>query len=69
MYQEDQYGNITITLNHQNYDSLLLCLGYAAGSALKQSEYRLADSFLQLANVVNQGNSQWRPYATTSSHH
>ena len=66
-YREDQDGTVIITLTHADYDKLLLCLGYASGSAMKEQEYTIADSFLELANSVNQGNPQWRPYETLST--
>lgn len=65
MYAEDQDGNVVITLNRQDYDSLLLCLGYAIGGATKDNALDIANVFLRLANTVNQGNPDWRPYATT----
>ncbi len=62
MYTEDQYGQVIITLTHNDYNHLLLCLGFASGAAMQKGEYQMADRFLRLANTVNLGNPDWTPY-------
>jgi hypothetical protein len=52
---------ITITLDREEYDRLLLMMGFAVGAAFKQDEH-LAYRFLDLANRVNRNNPHWRPY-------
>jgi len=66
VYTEDNEGHVIITLNRQDYDSLLLCLGFASGSAMKEGSLSIADSFLRLANSINYGNPYWTPYETSN---
>jgi hypothetical protein len=54
---------VTLDLTRDEFDTLLLCMGYAAGAARQQEDTTLAASFLRLANAVNRGNPQWTPYA------
>ena len=52
----------TITLTDDEFDQLLIVCGYAAGAAMNNREDRLAYSFIQLANRINEGNPNWTPY-------
>ena len=52
----------TITLSDDGFDSLLLMLGYAAGSANKDGNTALFCTFVRLANEVNKDNPRWTPY-------
>ena len=52
----------TFSLDDDQYDSLLLMLGYATCAAMKEGNRRLAYSFVKLANAINRDNPRWRPY-------
>ncbi len=67
MYTEDSDGHVILTISHGDYDSLLLCLGFASGSAMKEGELPLAHCFLKLANSINIGNPDWTPYETSTA--
>lgn len=55
-------GDITITLNADEYATLLIMNGYAAGAAFKENNKKLAYAFLRLANAINKDNPRWTPY-------
>jgi hypothetical protein len=69
-------GRVVIEISEEEFESLLLCLGYATGAASAKPpgyddhrhrtvplhEYKLAESWLRLANSINKGNPQWTPY-------
>jgi hypothetical protein len=61
-FSQDNQGNVTIKLTGNDYGGLLLCLGYATGAAVKEGDMRLADKFLEMSNIINQGNPKWVPY-------
>jgi hypothetical protein len=52
---------MTITLTDNEFDSLLICLGYAVGAAWPVDR-QLAVSFMRVVNAVNRDNPQFRPY-------
>jgi hypothetical protein len=54
-------GSKTIELSNDEFDRLLIALGYATGAA-RQQHSDLADSFLRLANLINKDNPRWTPY-------
>jgi hypothetical protein len=62
MYTESNDGKVVITLEHSDYNALVMALGYAVGAAVKINEQPMAESFLRLANVINYGNPDWEPY-------
>jgi hypothetical protein len=53
----------TIELSESDFTTLLLCLGYATGSAIWRHEEGLARSFMELANTINRDNPNWTPYS------
>ncbi len=62
MYIEKD-GKVVLTITHNEYTTLLLALGYALGAAIKGGDPpALAQSFLRLANTINDGNPDWEPY-------
>lgn len=53
---------MTIELTDDEFDTLLLMCGYAAGAASNHDDRRLANGFLRIANAINRNNPQWIPY-------
>ena len=51
-----------ISLTKDEYESLILALGYATGAAMKTGETNMQRAFLKLANAINRDNSSWVPY-------
>lgn len=51
-----------INLTDDEFDQLLVVCGYAAGAAMNDRDDRLAYSFIQLANRINEGNPKYTPY-------
>lgn len=49
-------------LSEEDYEALLLLLGYACATAHEQNNRLLARRFLRLANTINKDNPQWTPY-------
>jgi hypothetical protein len=64
MYSETN-DSVIIKLRHSEYETLLVVLGYALGSAVQNQEPQLADVMLKLSNAINEGNPNWRRYATS----
>jgi hypothetical protein len=52
----------TVQLSEDEYEGLLLMMGYAAGAAEREGDKRLSRCFLRLANAVNRDNPSWTPY-------
>jgi hypothetical protein len=52
----------TFTLTRDQYETLLLALGTAAGAAHGQGNEELFVAFLRLANKINTNNPNWKPY-------
>lgn len=56
-----RYGDVvTLTLTRDQFDGLVLALGMATGVASRDGHP--TESWLALANAVNEGNPNWRPY-------
>jgi hypothetical protein len=55
-------GNIVITMTRDDYDSLLLQLGYAAGCAGQNDDPVFRRNNILLLNRLNAGNPHYRPY-------
>jgi hypothetical protein len=53
---------MTIELTHDEFDTLLLMCGYAAGAAFDKGDRRLCNGFITLANAINRDNPRWIPY-------
>jgi hypothetical protein len=52
----------TFTLTRDQYETLLLALGLAAGAAHGQGNEKLFIGLLRLANEINKNNPNWQPY-------
>lgn len=66
MYQLDEKtGLVTVTLTKEDYDRVLLLLGYATGVRIgskgTQGPMRL-ETILGLMDRMNEGNPNYRPY-------
>ena len=54
---------MTIELTEQQYQALLILLGFAVSVARKDGDTVLANNFLGLTNIIGkQGNSNFREY-------
>jgi hypothetical protein len=55
---------VTVRMTADQYSSVIMALGIAAGQASKDSDDRGPFHFwLRLANAISDGNPEWRPYA------
>jgi hypothetical protein len=50
-------GRVHIELTREEYHLLLMALGAAAAS-----EFGMQESFIRLANSINDGNPSWTPF-------
>lgn len=56
-------GRVFIEISEDEWDVLLIVLGFAAGHACDQDwERHLQRSIFRLANSINEGNPNWTPY-------
>jgi hypothetical protein len=61
--QKPYDGDVTITMTSYDWDALLLTLGYASGSAMKNGDRELLYQQIALLNRLNVGNPNYTPYA------
>jgi hypothetical protein len=57
---------MTIELTEDEFDMLLICIGYAIGAALKDDE-KLGYSFVRVANAVCRDRPNFTPYEIPGS--
>lgn len=57
-------GNVHITIAEDDFMLLLLALGFAIG-AVREGDGTLFRTFIRLADTINEGNSNYKPYGTT----
>lgn len=55
----DEYS---FTLSPNDYDLLLIMLGYAVGAAAERKDRHVLRIFLRLTNEINKNNPNFRPY-------
>jgi hypothetical protein len=55
-----QNDRIIIDISEDEFDSLLIALGYAIGA--RSTHEPLPYGWLRLANSINEGNPNWTPY-------
>lgn len=53
-------GNVVLTMTHDDYQRLILCLGMAAGQ--QTGDGRNFRAALALADRLSAGNPHWTPY-------
>jgi hypothetical protein len=53
---------MTFELSRDDFDFLLMALGYAAGKA-SLDDQALTERIFKLANAINLKNPNWKPYA------
>jgi hypothetical protein len=63
MSYREENGSVILTMSREDYDRLLLALGFAARRALKTRDWRL--NIFELLNRLNQGNPHFTPYETS----
>jgi len=56
MYQEDNEGNVVLTVSHDDYQFIIMGLGCLAAT--------LGTEVVEVANRVNEGNPRWTAYET-----
>jgi hypothetical protein len=54
---------IAIKLSRDEFDTLLLALGYATGAADRDGNRRFFYAFMRITNAVNRDNPNFTPYA------
>lgn len=62
MSYREENGQVVLTMSREDYESLLLFLGYATGAAAIRGEFREGDSIIALTNRLNTGNPNYKPY-------
>lgn len=53
---------MTIELTQDEFDSLLITLGVAVGTFMKQNDWAQVLRLMRLVNAVNRNNPNWTPY-------
>ena len=62
MSMRRENGRVLIDIDEGEYLQLMMALGNATGSAIKQNELDLTHALFRLANSINEGNPNFRPY-------
>ena len=60
-FTKHPYG-VTIELTHDDFEQLLLIVGFAAGAAKAQGEDRMFWGWIDFANRINRTNPNFTPY-------
>lgn len=53
---------MTIELTQDEFESLLIALGVAVGTFMKQKDWAEVHRLMRLANAINRNNPNWTPY-------
>ena len=55
-------GQVWLSMSLEDWQNLLLTLGYAMGAMAANNDMNSRNSLLQLVNRLNQGNPHYTPY-------
>jgi hypothetical protein len=55
-------GRVLIDISEDDYETLMLVLGFATGRAIGRPDLMRPKTILMLANAINEGNPNWTPY-------
>jgi len=61
MSYSEQDGNVVLTMSREDYQMLMIVLGYATGGAIKDA-WTPASRMFELTNRLNEGNPNYKPY-------
>jgi hypothetical protein len=59
-YSEEN-GQVVLRMSREDFQMLLIVLGYATGGAIKDA-WTPASRMFELMNRINEGNPNFRPY-------
>jgi hypothetical protein len=62
MTYTQQGERVTLEMTRDDYDRLMIMLGYACGASRARSEISLFWSWLRFTNELNNGNPNFTPY-------
>lgn len=62
MSYSEKDGQVTLTMDRNTYDNLLLAMGIATGWALHDGNKTQANALFRLINKLNEGNPNFNPY-------
>lgn len=62
VFSREPNGLIALRVTQEEFDELLLVLGYAGGSAAREQNRWMLPMSLRLVNRLNTGNPDFRPY-------
>ena len=63
MSYSEENGEVVLRMSWEDYQMLLIVLGYATGGAIKDA-WTPASRMFELTNRLNQGNPNYTPYQT-----
>lgn len=61
MSYREENGQVLLTMSRDDYQMLLIVLGYATGGAIKE-HWTSATRMFELTNRLNEGNPHYTPY-------
>lgn len=62
MSHTKQGDRVTLEMSRDEYNQLLLCIGYALGAAVERQDKMVFNMWLKIANRVNEGSNEFIPY-------
>jgi hypothetical protein len=65
-YSENERGEVVLTMTMDDWQSLIMALGFAAGGADKARHPGYFQRVLALTNRLNEGNPRFTPYEVES---
>jgi hypothetical protein len=61
-YSENPDGTVVLTLSREDYRSLLITMGYAAGAMKTNGDKKSYRSLYELLDRLHSGNPDYTPY-------
>ena len=68
MSYREENDQVILTMSREDYQMLLIVLGYATGGAIKDA-WTPASRMFELTNRLNEGNPNYQPYEVSPSPH
>jgi hypothetical protein len=62
MSYREENGQVILTMNPEDYERLLMCLGAATAMSALGRHVLTFNAVLEMMNRLNDGNPNWTPY-------
>jgi hypothetical protein len=66
-FEDEETGEVTLAMDRADYLLLMYLLGLATGTRSREHDKNGVEQLFKLADRLNEGNPNWRPYFATGS--